>query len=529
MKVIRLTVFICSMLLPSIIWGATLYMGSGETYTNLQAAMAAMEAGDTLIIRAGTYTGATNVLDSHHMPPNGSAKSYTTIRAETDGAVIFDGENARDMFCVSTGTTSYTDHYWKFEGIEWKNTTGSNMTVYGGSYVKFLRCGFSQDNADGSGANAYIRYSRYILLEDCYAYGGKRYKFQFAAGSETAPTRYNVARRCVARLDAVNATDNIGGFMAYTALNCEFQNCITIDSDQSSHWVFTLHQGSFGVPTTSGPSTDIYFRGCIAVNNHFGGFFTASNADSTVTVIDSAVLDTGCYNSGSGSRPNWFRGSSEASTKSVTNCTFVESTGDNSPGVYQDGNGTSVLKNCIITLFTMTQAVSGWATQDYNSYYANTSNNNSGEHDITDVDPLAASLLYPVRIEAGSALDGAGESGADVGATILKKIGTSGTLYGETGYNTTTDDDLWPFPNEALIKTKMAAYSYDDGSGGDPEITGARGFCASGKQLNGTDDITLTSYIWEYLGNQIPSDIYGSGSTSSSTMSGVSSFGVSSH
>lgn len=35
-----------------------------------------------------------------------------------------------------------------------------------------------------------------------------------------------------------------------------------------------------------------------------------------------------------------------------------------------------------------------------------------------------------------------------------------------------------------------------------------RGFCAAGKQLNGRDDITLTSYVWEYLGNAIPSDIY---------------------
>lgn len=524
MRIIRL--LIACLLIASPIHAATYYMGGvGDDFANLQAAMAGMAAGDTLIIRDGTYTGATNVLDAGHRPPVGSAEAYTIIKAETDGAVIFDGENTNNMFRMGLGQTSYTDLYWKFEGIEWKNTPLWNMLIEGSAYVKFLRCGFSQDNNNGDGANVYVRYCQYILLEDCYAYGGKRYKFQFAAGSETAPTRYNIARRCVARLDAVNATDNIGGFMAYTAQNCEFQNCITIDSDQSSHWVFTLHQGSFGVLTTSGPSTDIYFRGCIAVNNHFGGFFTASNADSTVTVIDSAVLDTGCYNSGSGSRPNWFRGSGEGSTKSVTNCTFVKSTGDNSPGVYQDGNETSILKNCIITLFTMARAVSGWATQDYNSYYANTSNNNSGAHDITDVDPLAASLLYPVRIEAGSALDGAGESGADIGATILKKIGTSGTLYGETGYNTTTDDDLWPFPNEALIKTKMAAYTYDDGSGGDPEITGARGFCATGKQLNGTDDITLTSYIWEYLGNQIPSDIYGSGST----WSGVSSFGVSSH
>ncbi|EKD27035.1 MAG: hypothetical protein ACD_79C00915G0001 [uncultured bacterium] len=64
---------------------------------------------------------------------------------------------------------------------------------------------------------------------------------------------------------------------------------------------------------------------------------------------------------------------------------------------------------------------------------------------------------------------------------------------------------LWPFPNENLIKAKMSAYSYDNGN-----LNGKRGFCADGKQLNGRDDITLTSYIWEYLGNPIPPEIYGS-------------------
>ncbi|EKE15954.1 MAG: hypothetical protein ACD_11C00069G0001 [uncultured bacterium] len=48
----------------------------------------------------------------------------------------------------------------------------------------------------------------------------------------------------------------------------------------------------------------------------------------------------------------------------------------------------------------------------------------------------------------------------------------------------------------------MAAYNPVDGP------SGTRGFCASGKQLNGVDNITLSSYIWEYLGNQIPSEIY---------------------
>src|SRR5205085_1629742 len=61
-------------------------------------------------------------------------------------------------------------------------------------------------------------------------------------------------------------------------------------------------------------------------------------------------------------------------------------------------------------------------------------------------------------------------------------------------------EPLWPFPNEAVIKADMASYS---GPGG----AGARGFTA-GNSLDGSPQ-TLTRYIWEYLGNQIPAEIYG--------------------
>ena len=52
-----------------------------------------------------------------------------------------------------------------------------------------------------------------------------------------------------------------------------------------------------------------------------------------------------------------------------------------------------------------------------------------------------------------------------------------------------------------MIKSEMAAYT----GGG---LAAQRGFCTTGKQLNGTSDVTLTSYIWEYLGNPMPLSLY---------------------
>ena len=62
-------------------------------------------------------------------------------------------------------------------------------------------------------------------------------------------------------------------------------------------------------------------------------------------------------------------------------------------------------------------------------------------------------------------------------------MGTSGTLFGETGYETLTTDDLWPWPNQARIKTDMAAVS-------------TRGFCAANQNF--------TKYIFERLGGTSP-------------------------
>ena len=74
----------------------------------------------------------------------------------------------------------------------------------------------------------------------------------------------------------------------------------------------------------------------------------------------------------------------------------------------------------------------------------------------------------------------------------------SGTLYGEPGYDQLTDEPLWPFPNEDVIKAKMSAW--------DGLNDARRGFCAEGNGLYG-GPLTLTSYIWEYLGNPCPADI----------------------
>jgi len=94
-------------------------------------------------------------------------------------------------------------------------------------------------------------------------------------------------------------------------------------------------------------------------------------------------------------------------------------------------------------------------------------------------------------------------------AVIMKRYGVSGTLWGEPGYNQLTTDDLWPWPYEDKIKAVFAEPNNPpSGSTYFPTVNNTtRGFAASGNGLYG-GPVTLTSYIWEYLGSPMPSGIY---------------------
>ncbi|MBN1227373.1 MAG: Ig-like domain-containing protein, partial [Deltaproteobacteria bacterium] len=139
----------------------------------------------------------------------------------------------------------------------------------------------------------------------------------------------------------------------------------------------------------------------------------------------------------------------------------------------------------------------------YNVLYNTTNYNETipGTGEVVNIDPLTNGLSYIPRVEDSSPLKTLGRSGTQVGAQIVKRIGVSGRLYGESGWDTITNENLWPWPNEDILKSKISSYNLH-------EVNGKRGFCSDGNGLYG-GPITLTSYIWEYLGNPCPIEFYG--------------------
>ena len=462
-------------------------------YLTLSGAFAAMSAGDTLIIDDGIYTGASNVISQLvDEPPVGNYGAdeinlteddiWTIIKAENDGEVEFDGEDTRFMFYVSDSGSKY----WQFEGIVWSNSSSDNVYLAASDYVKFLRCG-AYDVANGNTANFDIGTdSSYILLEGCYSYGTGRYKFL------TYHADHIILRNCVGRPDAMNPLGEPAAvFSIYSSAYVKVQNCIAIDADQTSYWAnIGGYVGSFYVPCTTGISQYVDFDQSIALNVKLGGLNTMQNTDSAnVNYRNIVVWDS----TAAGSILNTIRGSSNL----IQNVTMGNSDSSTTYIFYWDGSSGTSKNNIFYHLLSSGNFyASAPATQDYNLYYANSNTTGrTGTNDITATDPTSNSLFYLPRIEAGSDLKGAGESEADIGANVLTLIGTSGTLWGEDGYATDTTNAMWPFPNEALIRSKMKVYTWDDGGGGDPEITGDRGFCADGK--------TLTDYIIDYLGTNV--------------------------
>jgi hypothetical protein len=116
-----------------------------------------------------------------------------------------------------------------------------------------------------------------------------------------------------------------------------------------------------------------------------------------------------------------------------------------------------------------------------------------GSNPLSDGTP--PSIKFITRIENGALLNGAGFGGSDIGANVLYRYGIDGSRFGDPGYHSLSATPLWPWPNESRIKNEMCAGT-------------VRGFCSNGKRLDGVESITLTSYVWEILGNAMPAGIY---------------------
>jgi len=491
--------------------------GSGSSsnpWATLNKGFSSMSANDTLVMMNGMYTGASNMFNSSvagQYPPGGTGGNYTTIKAETPGGVIIDGEMTRMPF--SGGSSSYI----AIDGIIFRNSSEDVFRLIGASgskctYWKITRCGFSEANSTFVNPrfnNFLVRWGDYILIEDCYTWGNGKYRF-YILDSE-----HVILRRCVDRFDRGYGDGSLmASFRLYGANYCILQNCISVDCDQKEYILDADSPKSYAQPkliwfgsnffSTGNNCDNNIVDGCIVLNctaNSFAGFIGSDSHVSSNTISNSVFWKT--------AKSFWTRVPSTSGLIKFSKCVFGGTSSDSHDyGIEADIANCAEAKNSI--LYSLEYYALKYVDSDYNCLYANNTGNYTGgsagandycSQNANAFDPLyfstntSGGLKYLVRVESGSNLSGKASDGGAIGATIVKKIGVSGSLYGEAGYNDVTADDLWPFPYESTIRRHMREYSYDSGN-----LTGKRGFCADGT--------TLTKYIWEYLGNAMPAGMY---------------------
>jgi parallel beta-helix repeat protein len=500
--------------------------GSGSTCTlaapcaTIAAGITAMSGGDTLTVHDGYYDENIASTDI----PAGSSGDFTVVQAQnTNGPTIITPDSDA---CVQIANNYITFDGFRVDG----DATASSVFRVGGDYVKVLRCaGFNA--ADTNNGNVFVAYegASYVLFEECWAWGlGARYKFQVFHANNV------IVRRCVARLDyRGTGTLQCANFNNYDSKDTMFQNCIAIDSDTADGVVCAgdgITDNIFGAFFLENKEdyqndTTINLEGNIVLNvttkttyaagvfDHASGVHTINNLimydnvagyagdqddppnDTAYIYIDymTAGLASGSYDANNGRQAN---GVGAQIHDSLTNTVYHSIFWDNA-----------------------SYGVADYANSNYNIFHGNgiaaaggvRYSASVGAGSVTDHDPESYGLLYLPRVEPDSYLKTACNGGR-CGAEVLYKHGTDGTLYGEPGYNTLTSDELWPYPNEHLIKADFASYN-------GPGPAGARGF-ATGTSMDGNPQ-TLTKYVWEYLGNQIPTDIYGTEESDPTTTQSV--------
>jgi hypothetical protein len=447
--------------------------------------------GDTIIIKNGTYDYAGMEIDGN--VPSGSAGAYTVIKAENDGGAVFTLNNALQMRYTSTPLQQYIQiEGFKFSGTYEKRIYGTN--------IKFLRCAFKGGPSSGNAANTTIggndngaNLATYILMEDCWFYGaGGRYKLM------VFNTEHVVLRRVTIRDDAGwNDSPNTGNPEAclawYNSSEGEIQDVVLIDSNLN-YYEYT--QAFYYIRNTSANpdhvANNVNVRGMVILNSKEMCIRADANGITGVAFSDVATADcqNGMLSYGGSTSIN------VSVTRYGTTKISMTQSGDFQGGIGHWGSGTVSATNGIVA--NQSGADFDGVSPTYFDTYNNGSNLGSGTGRQT-YNPHTNGWLYPVRIEAASNLLTAGSGGGQMGPKITTKIGTSGTLHGETGYATDTGEALWPWPYEARIKTDFS------------EIA-ARNWTASTN--------TLTEYIWQYFGNTIPASVYGA-DTSSPTAAGT--------
>ena len=434
---------------------------NGNPYLTISHATAQMTTGQTVVVKDGVYNDRPNWINDYlHTIPAGTSQAPTVIRAENmfgvelrgDGGLLYPDSQIRL-------DGDYIDVFGFFCNML-NDATPPTQVAINGNFNRVMKCIARREGQQDS-YGGWFRFggnATYNLVEDCAGVGACRYGF--GAGGTSGAGHHNIYRRCVGRFDYTESNqpkatfNHYGANGGYTSHHHVFQNCISLDGNEVDY-----HGGSSGFKyggfTSIKTASDDMYQGCLVLNEQVDiSAIWLDGRDHTLRdIIVWDIQDMPTYGQ---ITPDgvWDRSSMEPITEASN--------------------------------FTIGQV----AGNDIGGDSGNLSPTNS------NLSPVGLQHL-PQR-----------NTGVTIGAEMLKKVGVSGTRYGETGWDQVTDDDLWPWPYEDKIKEIFSMPNPVPANYSPVTNDTLRGFCAAGNDAWGQPN-TLTRYVWQYLGNQIPASIYG--------------------
>jgi len=493
---------------------------ASNCYGTLQAALAAMKGGDTLVIDDGTYMGAANSIDRHHRPPSGTRSATTVIRARSipglDGVPV--NQPCRVRFDGRSGAVFNDDgksndvQYVKFWGIKWDGVGLPD----GWNHLYFKQCAF-QGISDGNSAVLSLS-GRNNLVEDCVMYGKGRYKVLFYDISRTGIYGNNLCRRCVARHDWAKkedpTPDPIATFVSYLNRGSGFLNCIDIDSNKPAYWMNDPGEfnGAFSQPVDdsgSGPHS-MMVRGSIVINSAMGVGWGATPAPGVGSALNDYTDVAGIKVAGGIN----LRGGGTVTRLTLVDVgrrNFTYRSDTQRSQILQGDEGINSWDRTVSVSDSIMRGIAGPALKKgAKGAHVNLFMTGAvgAASQVLKSDPFRNGLRFPVRVEDHTQLSSAGKNGGPLGARILKRLGKDGASKGNADWDT-EQGPLWPWPLEGWIQAEMRTSDYTafcapyaGTARACPESFRSdayRGFAAPGQ--------TLTGYIWEAFGNRLPAEI----------------------
>jgi hypothetical protein len=414
---------------------------SSKPWNTISFGISKMLSGETLVVKAGTYSGLTNFIQGI---PGGTASRSTRVIAESPMDVRIKSTTLLNYFDnqlqIASGRNYITVDGFIFDMSA--TDAPPHIADIEGDFIKVTRSIFKRSGDIDKYGGLLYNNGNNNLFEDLAGAGACRYCFE--QGGPQSSVQRTIWRRIIGRFDYSNSQQPKATFATYgndVTLNVRdhlYQNVFAIDGQ---------NPGNLGGP-----------------EEKYGGFYTPKNT-ATVQLQGCMVLREGVGNSG----------------------IFIREYGS-----------VNYASHTVI-----------WDLINSNSYASGIKAASGNNLTIGGVIPdvatdftggaATASLLKP-SVRPKDLLNNT------PGAVILRRYGGTGKRWGDPGYDQLSTEELWPWPYQDKIKAVFAEANGVPSGNSPASNNTARGFAAGGNGLYG-GVITLTSYIWEYLGTPCPSTI----------------------